>query len=167
MPLSPTFSLTPRNPSTASWNSEIGDYNHYATLHCLGVFLGAYHNDNLNHQYDHDKARLKCIGINIPAPITMPDLFWKHSVALLGFKTKATTEDQYLLIFHVRGMYGARAAFYINGNLVRSEEVDGDETIAILVDCPAPQTWWWVYMFCEGTEYIPALELKEIECHIL
>jgi hypothetical protein len=82
----------------------------------------------------------------------------------MSFMTNANTENQYLLIFHVKGDGPIKAAFYLNGNFLRSEKVVGDETIAILVDCPEPNTWWWVYMFHEGYGY---LEFKGIECYIL
>jgi len=82
----------------------------------------------------------------------------------MSFVTDSDTEKQYLLIYHVTGGGGAKAAFFINGNHMRTEEVSGEEYIVILVDCPPSQTWWNAYMFLVDRGY---LELKGIECYIL
>ena len=164
MPLTPTFSVTPLKPLIYSYDSVKGLYNHYAYLRSFGAWIDAWSDRKLTDQYSQDKTVLHLDPIVSPAPTSMPSPWYKYCVAHMGFKTNATPENQYLLIYHVVGMWGARAAFYINGNRVRSEEVAGEEYIAILTDCPPSQTWWHAYMFLEGTG---RLDLKGIECFIL
>ena len=164
MPLTPTAEVTPLNPVSRSYDTVAGTYNHYVYLSCFGVKTNSWSDARLIDQYNQDKIVLSHNEIVSPAPSVMPSPYFEYCVAYLGFLSKATTENQYLLIYHVVGRYGAKAAFYINGNLVRSEAVDGEEYIAILLDCPPSQTWWAAYMFLEGTG---RLDLKGIQVFIL
>lgn len=163
MPFTPTFSVTPLDPFSILMSSASNVKNHIAHLTCFGVYFGSVQDKRLEDQYLENKAVLFYNAIDTPAPTTIPILS-ENSAAFLTFRTKANQENQYLLIYHVSGMYNARAAFYLNGNLIRSEEVNGIETIAILVDCPPPDTLWYAAMFLEGTGCI---EFKGIECFVL
>jgi hypothetical protein len=163
MPPTPTATLSPIDQFSSSYDSASGTYNHYIYLRCWGVWYDAWSDKRLTDQFTEDKAVL--YGFPIPSPPPSPlYVSSKYSKVHLGFKTNATIENQYLLIYHVKGRWGARAAFYINGNLVRSEEIDGEEYVAILVDCPPPQTFWHVCMYLEGGGL---LEFKGIEFYIL
>jgi len=72
----------------------------------------------------------------------------------------ATTEDQYLLLFHIHS--NGQVGIYVNGNKVREEHATGDETIALLVDCSEPQSWEFVYLMCtQRTAF------KGVDCYIL
>lgn len=159
MPLNPTFSLTPLNPRSYDYDSVASEYRHYGYLQCFGNFLNAWAYRRLEDQYNEDKAVLQYSPL--PATTTFPGGWTEYSVARVGFKTNAETENQYLLIYHLSG--SGKAAFFIDGNHVRTESVSGEEFIALLVDCPSSQTWMYAYMFL--IDYV--LELKGVECYIL
>jgi hypothetical protein len=164
MPLTPKFTLTPLNPYSNSYDNVNEEYTHYAYLKCFGAYVHFTLTKNLPAQYNENKIVLGCIPIDTPASTDFPYPYYKHSCAYISFKTNATTEDQYLLVYTLKGSGNARAAFFINGNLVRSEQIDGEENIAILVDCPESQTWWYSYIFLEGGGI---LEFKTLECYVL
>ena len=169
MPLNPKFSLTPRDSFSYSWNYFTQEYVHWAGLYCSGVFLKRNQlSYSLTEQYQDDKAFLYGNPVSPSAPEVLDD-YYKHSVANVLFKTNATTDNQYLFLFHVDG-WGGSAAFYINGNLVRTEEVDGAAVIAILVDCPPSQELWNIVMalVCdESRRDFAGLVLSGVECYVL
>jgi hypothetical protein len=89
-------------------------------------------------------------------------------MAYLQFRTNATAADQYLMIIHARcnQYFGltSKAAIYVNGNLVRSNETFGNGTFAFVVDCPDPQTLMHVHVILQ---YGGEIEFKGIECYKL
>jgi hypothetical protein len=164
MPLTPTAEVTPKYPLDRSYNSAASMWNHYVYLRSFGAWHDVWFDRRLTDQCSQDKTVFYLDPIVSPAPSSMPSPYYKYCVAHMGFLSNATEENQYLLIFHVVGHWGARAAIYINGNLVRSEEVAGDEYIAILLDSPPSQTWWHAYMFLERTG---RLDLKGVQLFVL
>jgi len=164
--LTPTAEVTPLNPVSSLIDDPVaGTWKYYLVLKSFNAFINAWGVETLKAQYDQNKTVFYVNPIPSPAPSSMPFPYFKHSVAHLQFRSNATTENQYLLIYHVIGSWGyPRAAFYINGNLVRSEEVKGDEYIAILCDCPPSQTWWHAYMYHEDKGM---LWLKGVQLFIL
>ena len=162
MPLNPTFSVTPLNPRTSLYDYGKSIWKHYGALMCYGDFMSAWVYQRLLDQYNQDKAVLRYSPY--PQSTTFPSKWYEYSVARLYFITDAGIDNQYLLIYHVSGGGGAKAAFFLNGNHLRTETVSGEEYIAILADCPPSQTWWNAYIFLIDGGY---LELKGIECYIL
>jgi hypothetical protein len=138
------------------------EFNFNAVLSCYGVTFSSDLYSTLYYQNKEDKAVLQYNPIASPSPATMPYPYYKYSCALMMFKTNATTSNQYLLIYHVKG--NAWAAFYLNGNLLKTVQVNEDQTIAFLENCPPSQTWWYMYMFLVTDGQ---LELKGIECYKL
>ena len=159
MPLNPTFSLTPLIPLNYVYDSVAGEYRHYGYLYCLGNFLDAWHPRRLEDQYNEGKAVLQYSPV--PATTTFPSSWTQYSCARMGIKTNAEEDNQYLIIYHLSG--SGEVDFFVNSNHVRHEAISGEEFVALLVDCPPSQTWWYFYMFL-NSGYV---ELKGIECYIL
>lgn len=166
MPLNPTFSLTPLNPfsSEYDWTNDL--YKHWAELNCYGAYIPGYYPLKLSIQCAADKVVFRFNRLDSPAPVTVPSNFYQKSCAMLDFRTNATPDNQYLLVYHlsVPSNLASKAAFYINGNLVREEWIKGEQYVAILMVCPSPQTFTRAYMFLT---VMRTLELRGIECYIL
>ena len=168
MPPTTNFSVTPLNPHVVSKDPVTGRFNYLADLWCFGVHFAGSPKWRLRDQYNENKASFRMSFIDSPPPSTLPHDYWNHSVARLYLITNATTQNEYLLKYHVESIYGQpRAAFYINGNFIGSSDpVDGDDILEIRVDCPPPQHGWVFYMFPEGRGW-GAFDLKKIECEII
>ncbi|MFC1486599.1 hypothetical protein ACFLRN_02765 [Thermoproteota archaeon] len=164
MPPTPTATLSPLNPFSSLYGHPNEHSIHYMFLRCYGVWYDAWSERRLIDQSTQDKAVMYSMAMPSPPPTAIIPTSFKNSRINMGFSTNATPENQYLLIYHLKGREGARAAFYINGNLIRSEEIDGEEYVAILVDCPPPQTFWHADMFHEERGM---LEFMGIELYIL
>lgn len=160
MPLNPTFSVTPVHPWDRLYDYGKSIWKHYGLLQCFGVFLNGSGYQTLAQQYSQDKAVLRFSPL--PNTTTFPSNWTTYSVARLYFVTDAGVDNQYLLLYHVSG--SAKVAFFLNGNHLRTEQVSGEEYIALLVDCPPSQTRWNAYMFLIDGGYV---ELKGIECYVL
>jgi hypothetical protein len=120
----------------------------------------------LEDQFNEDKAVLWFSPF--PPPVTLfPGDWHEYSVARMGFMTNADEENQYLLIYHLHGGLRTgvmgKVSFFINSNYVGAEYVDGEEFIALLLDCPPSQEWYYLYMFLTTGD----IEVKGIECYIL
>ena len=159
MPLNPTFELTPLHPLSYDYNSVASEYRHYGYLRCFGNFLNAWWPRRLEDQYNEDKAVLQYSPV--PATTTFPSGWNQYSCTRMAMKTNAEIENQYLIIYHLSG--SGEVDFFVNSNHVRHETVSGVGFVALLVDCPPSQTWWYFYMFL-NSGYV---ELKGIECYIL
>lgn len=172
MPLTPLFSLNPRNqtveklkPGTTgeNWN----DWLYKGDLGASGVHFSRVSKRSLTDQYNENKFHLQCSPIcdfGESAPSIMPQPYYKYSCVNLSFRTSATTDNQYLLIFQFVG--GGQTAIYLNGNLVKEEPISFSpevQTIAFIVDCPTAQTYWYFYVFLK----IGFISFKGMDCYVL
>ena len=165
MSLPAPFSVTPVQTWRGSYDANKRVWKYYGGVIFFGVHFDCWGPRRLADQYSQNKAILYYNPIPTPAPERMPGPWYRYSVARFSFKSIADEDDQCLLTYHVaKGPWGRpKAAFYVNGNRVHSEEITGEETIMILIPCPASQTTTRAYMFLEG---IGILELKRIDCEL-
>jgi hypothetical protein len=120
--------------------------------------------EDLAAQFNQGKAVFVFASHPDPAPGLEPPFHERYANAFLTFRTAATTTDQYLLIFHISGRIGAKAAFYINGGLVHTEEVKGEQFVAILMDVASTGYWTYACMLHVGGG---VLEFRGIEVYII
>ena len=159
MSLNAKFSLTPREPWKYHWDSAISRYEYQAHLIYYGVYIDT-SSYSIEGNYDDNRVYLNCNNVGYPFPDPFPFDYHERAVARLGFKTDAPTDKQYFILFHVNST--DKIGIYLNGNLVREEDCDGDETIAVLVDCPGPQIYDTMYV-------VPAYSawIKGVDCYVL
>ena len=82
-------------------------------------------------------------GPNVPTSdvtITTPADWRSHSYIRVRFYGhNVSTENQYLLLYSLRRVvpgYPTTAQFFVGNNLVDTQEIVGDDQVAILLDCP-------------------------------
>lgn len=168
MPFLPSFSVTPKEPFYAyQYDSDIKKWSIYAELRCFGVLHGTYFPWRLIDQNIQDKSVLSHNPLLEPLPPTLPEGWYRYSMAWLSFVTDATDTQQCHIKYDIAslGYPPPKVAIYINGELEprATTEVHGIDKIGILFECPGPQIWTGVYMFLvrRGT-----LELLKISCDI-
>ena len=159
MSLGAKFSLTPREPLKYHWDSANSRYEYYAFLKHYGVYLD-YYSISLEHNYNFNEVFLTCNNVGYPFPDPFPSYYYERAVAYLRFKTDAPTDRQYLMLFHVNCYY--KIGVYLNGNLVREEDCHGDETVAVLVDCPDPNVFETMYIVPSDYAWI-----KGVDCYVI
>lgn len=161
MPLYTRFSLTPLDSLQFQWDDNVGEYVYYAAINYFGIKGDNSETYALREQCRNDWAYLGTNNLKTyPFPATIPPNYYNHAGAGLFFCTNDTADHLYLLLFHLTGW--RPVAFYINGNLVREEALNGDKTVAILANCPGPNIW-------EHVNVIPqsATVIKGVDCYIL
>lgn len=159
MALNAKFSLTPREPRKYIVDSATSHVKYYAYLVHYGVFIGQVDHSLVTH-YNDNKVFLYCNRVGYPFPDPFPADHYNHAVARLYFYTDEPMGKQYLLLFHVNS-YG-KIGVYLNGNFVREEDCNGDETIAVLVDCPGPEIWDALYVAPSIWAWI-----KGVDCYVI
>jgi hypothetical protein len=129
-PLYPTFIVSPLFPTYYTMDPDRSGYNYYALLRCFGVhYSSSQARYRLREQFEQNKAVFMYNSIDTPAPNPGPNDFFRYCCAELQIRSSATTDNQYLLMFHTigYGSSGSRAALYVNGNLIRSVQIVGAE----------------------------------------
>lgn len=159
MSLGAKFSLTPLEPHKYLWDSANSRYEYYAYIMHYGAYIG-FGNYSLETIYNRNEVYLACNNVGYPFPDPFPSDWYERAVARLRFTTDAPTDEQHLVLFHVNcyGMIGV----YLNGNLVREEDCDGDETIAVIVDCPGPGVYDTMYIVPPYYAWI-----KGVDCYVI
>ena len=154
------FSLTPLDQRKYLWDSANNRYEYYAYLVHFGGYIGFDSTHSLEGQYNSNRVCISTNNVGFPFPDPFPSDFSDRAVAVVSFKTDAKTDKQYRLLFHVRCI--SKVGVYLNGNLVRDVDCDGDETISILVDCPGPGIMDRVYIAPEWNMW-----MKGIDCYVI
>lgn len=160
MPLEAKFSLSPLEPFKHLWNSAQAQYEYYAYLLHYGVYLSHSGIFSLAGCYNNDHVHLSCNSVGSPLPDPFPTDYYERALARLRFKTDAPDDKQYLVIFQLT-CYG-KIGIYLNGNLIREEDCDGFETIAVIFDCPGPNIYDTMYVVPANYAYI-----KGVDCYVL
>ena len=159
MPLNTKFSLTPLEPYKYLWDSVNSCNEYYAYILHYGAYIGIT-SYSLETNYNDNKVCIATNYVGYPFPDPFPADYSKRAVACLRFYTDASTDEQHLLLFHVN-CYG-KIGVYLNGNLVREEDCDGDETIAVLVDSPGPGVFDTMYIVPSYSAWI-----KGVDCYVV
>lgn len=165
MSLNPTITVTPLNPNPFVHDEN---YKRYCSgqLFCFGAFVGDTGKYSLTECFNQDKVVFwGADNMADPPPQELPGNFFKYPLAYLTICSSALPSNQYLLIYHLYGQgNNSRVAFYAWGNLIHSEQIVGDQYVAILTDIFRSDFPLTLIMFHIGTTF---LELRGIECYII
>lgn len=159
MSLNATFSLTPLEPRKFVYDYANSRYEHNAYIIHYGAYLGL-GGLSLEGCYNANEVYLECNNVGHPFPDPFPSDFYERALVRLRFTTDAPIDKQHLILFHVRCDH--KIGIYLNGNLVREEDCDGDETIAILVDSPGPDVYDSFYVVPQYYAWI-----KGVDCYVI
>ena len=159
MSLNAKFSLTPLEPRKYVYDYANSRYEYHAYIIHYGGYLGL-GGLSLEGSYNANEVYLDCNNVSYPFPDPFPPAFYNYALARIYFTTDAPSDKQYLLLFHVRCDH--KIGIYLNGNLVREEDCDGDETIAVLVDCPGLGIYDTIYIVPQYYAYI-----KGVDCYVI
>ena len=108
-------------------------------------------------------------------PLDNQDLYaggdhpWRRCTIRFVFSGfNVTTENQYLLLFDMRGIWGdPTAQFFVGTDLVSKELLTGNEQHAILLDCPGAATYVYVHVRLASPNSWAAMGFKGVDCHLL
>jgi hypothetical protein len=160
MSLNAKFSLTPRESRKYLYNSAQSQYEYYAYMKYYGAYLSYAGSVSLTGCYNNNHLYLACNNVGSPLPDPFPSDYPERALARLAFKTDAPDDAQYLVLFHLT-CHG-KIGIYLNGNLVREEDCNGSETIAVTFDCPGPNIYDTMYVVPASYAYI-----KGVDCYVL
>jgi hypothetical protein len=160
MSLNAKFSLTPLESSKYLWNSANSLYEYYAYMIYYGAYIAHAGTLSLTGSYNNNHVYLACNNVGYPFPDPFPYDYYERAVARLRFQTDALVDEQYLMLFHLT-CYN-KIGIYLNGNLIREEDCNGLETIAVTFDCPGPNIYDTLYVVPQYDVYI-----KGVDCYVL
>jgi len=172
MPLTPFLSLNPLNPSVFTYNAANPNAPYaYGRVEIFGGFTSYFFPRRLSDQNANNEI---IVGFNPAAPANQSiasienDVCRRSTISILFAGYNVTTRNQYLLLFALRGALGSPSAqFFVGANLVRTEPLSGDEQVAILLDCPGPGSWVYVYVRRASPASYAAMGFKGMDCYLL
>jgi hypothetical protein len=164
--LQPFFSLTPLDryvmtydagAPTAPWVA--------ASLTSYGGYTGSGH--SLQSQYDRNEIILRSDPVPLD-DVTFGEMSRRCSVWINIQPRRVSVENQCLLLIALRGISGSPSAqIFVGSDLVRTEALSGDETVAILVDCPEAGGNIDVYVRLASSYDYAVMGFKGIDCYLL
>ena len=84
------------------------------------------------------------------------------------YGVKVETDNQFLLLFSIRHVSGKPSAqFFVGANLVRVEEIDDDEQVAIVLDVPGGGIPTYVVVRLASSISDSAFGFKGVDCYLL
>ena len=171
MALEPFFSLTPNTPNGNTYDPA-NPSAPYATgiLNCYGVVIG-WGTWSLASQSANNEALLGYSATGLTDQTisnTVNDLYGRSSLRIWFTGQNVSTENQYLLLFALRGVQGSPTAqFFVNGALVDTEELSGNEQVAVLLDCPGSGVRTTVHVRLASASYWAIMGFKGVDCYLL
>jgi hypothetical protein len=172
MTLTPFFSLTPLNPRAYTYDASQPDAP-YASgyLWSYGGFSSYYYPHRLANQYSNDELFLGKDPVD-PTDQTIGNIVtdvYRRSALLFYFGgSNVSTENQFLLLFSLSSPTATPIAqFFVGTELVRSEEVTGEEQVAILLDVPGNGISTHLFVRLASTNFYSVLGFKGMDCYLL
>lgn len=170
MTLPTFFSVTPRTPYINTYDeANSGAPYTYAYIRTYGGMAFEYNPYRIGDQYNNDEIIVGCDAV-LP---TDQDLYskghpYRCCVMRLYFGAyNVSTENQFLLLFELRGLWGAPSAqFFVGTDLVDTTELSGVETHAILMDCPGPGEIN-MYVRLASNSWNAAMAFRGVDCYLL
>lgn len=177
MALQTLFSATPLSPWFNTYDpAKPGDLYVWGYIHTYGGLTGPEECSLIffDEQYNNDEI---IVG-NHAVKLTNQDLWaegvhpmHQSSIALLFSGHNVSTDNQYLLVFKLRGVLEAPTAqFFAGTDLVDTVEL-GEEIHqhAILLDCPGSGRWVSVFVraAAEDEDRDAAMAFRGVDCYLL
>jgi hypothetical protein len=172
MTLQPFFSLTPLNPSAYTYSAaQPGAPYAHASMYSYGGVSFPYAPYRLTDQYSSDELVLGFDPVD-PADQTIGNyyttVYSRNAIRFSFYGTNVSTENQYLLLFALRGLNGTPIVqFFVGTTLVRSEELSGEEQIAILMDVPGDYVYTQVNLRLASSVSYSMFGFKGMDCYLL
>ena len=172
MALEPFFSLTPLHPRVYTYDpSKPGEPYVYAYMDSFGGVTRNYDPCQLADQHSNDELILGYDPVD-PADqsivTTATPIFRSNTIIFFFRGTNVSTENQYLLLFSLRGLFGTPIVqFFAGTTLVRSEELSGEEQVAILMDVPGDRASNSFYLRLASPDYYSMFGFKGMDCYLL
>ena len=143
----------------------------FGGLYFFGGYVGDDFPYRLADQYNADEVVLgfDAVAISDQSITNVVTDVYRRSAMRLQFRgTNVSTENQYLLIFHLRSGFGnPHAQFFVGTDLVRTEEIIGEQQVALLVDVPGNLSWLTVYVRLAADSPYSGLGIKGVDIYLL
>ena len=171
-PLTPFFSFSASSPLAYTYDAANPSAAWaYGYLYSYGGLTGPYPPYRLGDQSANDEI---LVGYDPVDPTdqtitnTLTDVWGRSCIQIQFAGVNVSTENQYLLLFALRGLSGSPTAqFFVNGTLVDTEALAGDEHVAVLLDCPGPNIYTTVYVRLASASYWARMGFKGMDCYLL
>jgi hypothetical protein len=172
MALEPFFSLTPLNPRTYTYDPSKPDEPYVFAY--MDSFGGVSRSDDpyrLASQHSNDELILGYDPVD-PADqsilTTAVPIFRSNTIVLSFRGTNVSSENQYLMLFSLQKRGGTPIVqFFAGTTLVRSEELSGEEQVAILMDVPGDRASTFVYLRLASLNFHSMFGFKGMDCYLL
>ena len=170
MTLPTFFSVTPVAPFINTYDPDNSSAPYaYARIYTYGGFTRDHNPYRIGDQYNNNEI---IVGYDA-VPLADQDLYLKGHpfrccIMRLCFGAyNVSTENQFLLLFELRGIWGAPSAlFFVGLDLVDTTELSGVEKHAILLDCPGPSSIeMWVRL--ASNDWSAAMAFRGVDCYLL
>ena len=172
MALESFFSLTPLQPRVSTYDAANPDGPYaFASLYTYGGYMRASSPNRIGDQSNNDEI---IVGWN-PVALTeqtigdvVDDVYRRCAIRVYLNVSNVSTKNQLLLLFGLRDITGVPSAqFFVNTDWVRTEELAGEEQVAMLMDCPASNFWTQVYVRLASPNYYASMGFKGVEGYLL
>ncbi len=172
MALQPFFSLTPSNPYVNSYDAANPSAPYaYAGVTSFGGVTTVSSPYRLGDQNTNDEIILGYNPVDLSDQSigsTIDDLYRRCTIYVYLTGTNVTTANQYLLLFALRRDAGSVSAqFFVGADLVRTEQLSGDEQVAILFDTPGSGIYTYIYVRLASPDYYARMGFQGMECYLL
>ena len=172
MGIEPFFSLTPSSPMVITYDPANPSSPYaYANLSSNGGITLHFAPYSLRDQSTNDEIIL---GHNFVDPTDQEidsifDLHRSCTITIFFFGINVTTGNQYLLLFALRRIAGANvsAQFFVGFDLVHTQQLSGDELVAILFDTPVNAYGTFVYVRLASPDVWGRVGFQGVECYLL
>lgn len=166
--LVPFCSVTPMRPSGSTYDpsSPSSPYG-VAFLFTYGGYTYYYGDNSLPSQADRDEIILKYAPAP-PSEVTVSgsgDLRRYCTVEVVFRGHNVTTAHQYLALFSVRGLGSVQ--IFLGYDLLQTEDLSGDDRIAILMDCPGEGVHVRLYLRLASDDPDAELRFSGMDCYLL
>ena len=172
MALESFFSLTPLQPYVSTYDAANPNAPHAAAyLTTYGGFTYGYGPYSIRNQSRQDEIIL---GFD-PVALTdqtignLADDVYRRCVIRVYFNvSNVSTKNQLMLLLALRGNGGNPSAqFFVGADLMRTEELAGEEQVAILMDCSGSNFSSTVYVRLASPIYWARMGFQGVECYLL
>ena len=172
MSLDPFFSLTPNNPLANTYDAANPNAPWaYGYFYSFGGFsYGGFSPYRLQDQSANDEI---IVGYDPVAPgdgtinSISDDFYRRCTIYAYFYGTNVATDNQYLLLAQLNGLYQATAQFFVGTELVREEAISGEEQVAVLMDVPGSGVLVNFYIRLASTSSYASMGFKGLDCYLL
>jgi hypothetical protein len=166
--LVPFCSVTPMQPSGSGYDpaSPSSPYG-VAGLFTYGGYTYYYGDNSLPSQAERDEIILKYAPAP-PSEVTVrgiDDLRRYCTVEVVFRGHNVTTAQQYLALFSVQG--SGTLQIFLGYDLLQTEDLSGDDKIAILMDCPGDGVHVFLFLRLASDDSAAELRFRGMDCYLL